>query len=93
LQKKGNQNLWEDKLPVWINDHDKGVLSQMEIKNVAVIGAGAMGLGIAQVSAQAGYQVSLNDISEHGLEKALKAIAKSLDKSVERVSLRPSPGM
>lgn len=59
----------------------------MEIKNVAVIGAGAMGLGIAQVSAQAGYQVSLNDISESGLEKALKVIAKSLDKSVEKGKL------
>lgn len=60
----------------------KGVLGKMEIKNVAVIGAGAMGLGIAQVSAQAGYQVSLNDISETGLEKALQAITRSLDKSV-----------
>lgn len=56
----------------------------MEIKNVAVVGAGAMGLGIAQVSAQAGYQVSLNDTSEDQLEKALKAIARSLDKSVEK---------
>ncbi|HBW38115.1 3-hydroxyacyl-CoA dehydrogenase NAD-binding domain-containing protein [Desulfosporosinus sp. BICA1-9] len=63
----------------------------MEIKNVAVIGAGAMGLGIAQVSAQAGYQVSLNDISENGLEKALKAIAKSLAKSVEKGKLLLSP--
>jgi 3-hydroxybutyryl-CoA dehydrogenase len=56
----------------------------MEIKNVAVIGAGAMGLGIAQVSAQAGYHVKLNDISEGGLEKAIKAITKSLDKMVEK---------
>ncbi|WP_345788223.1 3-hydroxyacyl-CoA dehydrogenase family protein [Desulfosporosinus youngiae] len=66
---------------------EKGVLSNMEIKNVAVIGAGAMGLGIAQVSAQAGYQVSLNDISENSLEKAMKAITKSLDKSVEKGKL------
>ena len=56
---------------------------------MAVIGAGAMGLGIAQVSAQAGYQVSLNDIAETGLEKALLAIAKSLAKSVEKGKLTP----
>lgn len=68
---------------------EKGVLRNMDIKNVAVIGAGAMGLGIAQVSAQAGYRVSLNDIGESGLEKALKAIAGSLAKSVEKGKLTP----
>lgn len=52
----------------------------MQIKNVAVIGAGAMGSGIAQVTAAGGFQVFLNDISEASLERALKGIRKSLDK-------------
>lgn len=56
----------------------------MEIKNVTVIGAGAMGNGIAQVSAQAGYQVKLNDISTEFLDKAMKTITKSLDRMVEK---------
>lgn len=59
----------------------------MDIKNVAVIGAGAMGLGIAQVSAQAGYQVKLQDISTEALDKAIKTITKSLDKTVEKGKL------
>lgn len=52
----------------------------MKIQNVAVIGAGAMGSGIAQVTAVSGFQVWLNDLSEASLEKALKGIKKSLDK-------------
>lgn len=56
----------------------------MNIEKVAVIGAGAMGLGIAQVSAAAGYSVVLNDISANALEKAMAAIEKSLEKMVAK---------
>ena len=56
----------------------------MDIKIVAVIGAGAMGSGIAQVTAAAGYQVVLNDISDASLEKGLKGIQKSLDKMASK---------
>ena len=56
----------------------------MDIKTVAVIGAGAMGSGIAQVTAAAGYQVVLNDISDASLEKGLKGIQKSLDKMASK---------
>jgi 3-hydroxybutyryl-CoA dehydrogenase len=59
----------------------------MEIKNVVVVGAGAMGNGIAQVTAQAGYNVTLRDISEHALQKALRTIDKSLQKAVEKGKL------
>lgn len=52
----------------------------MKIKNVSVIGAGAMGLGIAQVNSAAGYNVVLNDISGDALERARKAIENSLEK-------------
>ena len=56
----------------------------MEVKCIAVIGAGAMGQGVAQVSAAAGYDVVLNDISETALDKALAAIKKNLAKMVEK---------
>lgn len=56
----------------------------MEIKKVMVIGAGQMGGGIAQVCAQAGYDVKLNDIKEESYEKGLAVIAKNLSRNVEK---------
>lgn len=54
------------------------------IKNVAVIGAGTMGNGIAHVFAQFGYTVSLIDISEESLQKGIKTIEKNLDRMVSK---------
>lgn len=54
------------------------------IKNVSVIGAGTMGNGITHVFAMKGYQVSLIDISEKALEKALATINKNLDRMVKK---------
>ena len=48
------------------------------MKNIAVIGAGTMGNGIAHVFAQSGYQVNLIDISTEALDKALATIEKNL---------------
>jgi len=59
----------------------------MVISKVAVIGSGTMGTGIAQVSAQAGYEVKLQDIDENALQKALGTIEKSLERGVERQKL------
>lgn len=59
----------------------------MDIKKVGVIGAGAMGLGIAQVCAQAGLSVVLNDLNLELVEKALKRIDKILGKAVEKGKL------
>ena len=56
----------------------------MEIKKVMVIGAGQMGGGIAQVCAQAGYDVLLNDISEAAVDKGITAITKVLARNVEK---------
>ena len=58
-----------------------------EIRSIGVIGAGQMGAGIAQVFAQAGYDVFLNDIDPEKLEAALGGIALQLDKQVEREKL------
>ena len=54
------------------------------MKNVAVIGAGTMGNGIAHVFAQFGYQVNLIDVSEAALERALATISKNLDRQVAK---------
>lgn len=56
----------------------------MEIKKVMVIGAGQMGGGIAQVCAQAGYDVILNDIQEESFNKGLAVMTKNLARNVER---------
>lgn len=56
----------------------------MEIQKVGVIGAGQMGIGIAQVFVQAGYDVLLNDIDPSLLEPAREMIAETLDHLVER---------
>lgn len=54
------------------------------MNNVAVIGAGTMGNGIAHTFAQSGYQVNLIDISQESLDKALAVIAKNLDRMVAK---------
>lgn len=54
---------------------------------VAVIGSGTMGNGIAHVFAQNGYAVSLVDISEEALQKALGTISKNLDRIIAKGNL------
>lgn len=56
----------------------------MNIHKVMVIGAGQMGGGIAQVCAQAGYEVVLNDIEQASLTKGITVIAKNLERSVAK---------
>lgn len=59
----------------------------MNLANIGVIGAGTMGNGIAQVCAQAGFDVTLLDIAQGALEKALATIGKNLDRQVSKGSL------
>lgn len=56
----------------------------MAIKTVGVVGAGIMGNGIAQVSAMAGLNVVMVDISEAAVDRGLKAIAGNLDRLVKK---------
>ena len=56
----------------------------MEIKKVGVVGCGAMGAGIAQISAQSGYDVMVREINEDVLNKGLASIKKVLSKGVEK---------
>lgn len=57
------------------------------MKNIAVIGSGTMGNGIAHAFAQFGYKVSLIDISEDALKKAVATIEKNLSRQVEKGTL------
>ena len=60
----------------------------MSIKSVGIVGAGQMGAGIAQISAQAGYQVVINDQDQAGLDRGIASINKGLQRLVasEKIS-------
>jgi 3-hydroxybutyryl-CoA dehydrogenase len=61
----------------------------MSIKTIGVIGAGQMGGGIAQVTAQAGIDVIMHDVSEELCKKGLDAVARNLDRMVQRGRFKP----
>ena len=57
------------------------------MKNITVIGSGTMGNGIAHVFAQNNYKVSLVDVNESALKKAIETIGKNLDRQVSKGQL------
>ncbi len=57
------------------------------MKNIAVIGAGTMGNGIAHVFAQNGYKVNLIDISQASLDKGMAVIERNLDRMVSKETI------
>jgi 3-hydroxybutyryl-CoA dehydrogenase len=57
------------------------------MKNIAVIGAGTMGNGIAHTFAQSGFNVKLIDISEKSLDEGMATIAANLDRMVAKESI------
>lgn len=60
----------------------------MEVKRLGVVGAGAMGNGIAQVAAQIGLEVVMRDIEDAFVDRGMKSIDKFLSKSVEKGKLQ-----
>jgi len=56
----------------------------MEIKKVCVLGAGLMGNGIAQVCAQAGYEVTMRDIEQRFVDGGMNSIKKNLNRDMEK---------
>jgi len=54
------------------------------MKNIAVIGAGTMGNGIAHTFAQSGFKVQLIDVNESALKKGIETISKNLDRQVAK---------
>jgi 3-hydroxybutyryl-CoA dehydrogenase len=63
----------------------------MEIKKVGVLGCGLMGSGIAQVSATAGFDVTVLEVEQKFLDKGFAGIEKSLAKFAEKGSLKEPP--
>jgi 3-hydroxybutyryl-CoA dehydrogenase len=61
----------------------------MQIKTVGVVGCGLMGSGIAQVAAEAGYEVLVREVSEELLKKGLGRIEGFLEKGVEKGKVTP----
>ncbi|MGG4451554.1 3-hydroxybutyryl-CoA dehydrogenase [Brevibacillus porteri] len=59
----------------------------MNVQTIMVIGAGQMGSGIAQVAAQAGFRVLLNDVQQAFVERGLATITKNLSRNVEKGKL------
>jgi 3-hydroxybutyryl-CoA dehydrogenase len=62
-------------------------VSDQKSRTLAVVGAGLMGSGIAQVAAQSGYDVTLRDVTEAALERGVAGIRKSYDRFVTKGSL------
>jgi 3-hydroxybutyryl-CoA dehydrogenase len=58
-----------------------------QIKNVAVLGAGTMGNGIAHVFARAGYKVILRDVEQRFLDRGMETIGKNLDREIKKGKL------
>jgi len=61
----------------------------MSIGTVGVIGAGQMGAGVAQVAAQAGVKLLLNDISEDFVAHGLDSVGRNLDRMIQRGRFKP----
>jgi 3-hydroxybutyryl-CoA dehydrogenase len=63
--------------------HEEGDLF-MNMQTIMVVGAGQMGSGIAQVAAQAGFRVILNDIQREFVDRGRRTIENNLSRSVEK---------
>ncbi|MEM8842897.1 MAG: 3-hydroxybutyryl-CoA dehydrogenase [Pseudomonadota bacterium] len=61
----------------------------MEIRTIGVVGAGQMGTGIAQVFAQAGYDVAINDVNSEALDAAIGNISANYERQVSKGRMAP----
>lgn len=67
--------------------HEYGAETAVDVKNIAVMGAGLMGAGIAQVSAQKDYNVLLKDQNSEGVERGLDYMQANWSKKVKKRAL------
>ena len=66
-----------------ISDENKNMASARPIRAIAVLGAGTMGHGIAQVAAAAGYAVVMRDLNTDALARGVQAIERNLTKAIQ----------
>lgn len=59
----------------------------VQIKNITVIGAGTMGNGICHVFAQHGYNVSMMDVSQEAMNRAMATMAKNMDRQIAKQTM------
>lgn len=64
----------------------------MDIKNIAIVGAGIMGSGIAQVAAFSGFEVSMRDLEDSILQRALENIRTNFERMVKKGKMEGSAG-
>lgn len=64
----------------------------MDIEKIGVIGAGIMGAGIAQVCAQAGYQVVMRDIEERFVSKGMEVIRENIKRLIQKTKITQEEG-
>ncbi len=62
-------------------------------RSVLIVGAGAMGAGIAQVCAQAGWDVTLSDVEQQALDRARGSMRSSLERLARKGVVRETPGI
>ena len=62
-------------------------VNEMEIKKIAVVGAGTMGNGIAHVFAQNDYEVELIDLKEEYVDRGVASITKNLDRQIKKETI------
>jgi 3-hydroxybutyryl-CoA dehydrogenase len=61
----------------------------MSVSTIGIIGAGQMGAGVAQVAAQSGLNVMLNDISEELCQRGREMVERNLDRMIQRGRFKP----
>ncbi len=66
---------------------DSTDISSLDITSIGIIGAGQMGSGIAHVCAAAGFEVTLSDVSEDQLAKAVQTIGRNMDRQIKHGKL------
>jgi 3-hydroxybutyryl-CoA dehydrogenase len=64
-------------------------ISVVEVQRVAVVGAGTMGSGIAQVAARAGYKTTIFDVADGAAQRSVERIGESLSRAVEKGKCTP----